>query len=145
MTAAKKWPAPLAGRGGASSGKYLSSNNIQQTATAVKLDLPSWMAEKLASIAARVDVWQLEQEQNAILASMLRCYPKQAEKLPNSFRDKIILQKPRELEPLHRASVIIAAYDWKDVADVFGEATPEEKAAATFDALSFALREGGGI
>ncbi|SLM18281.1 hypothetical protein SPIRO4BDMA_40853 [uncultured spirochete] len=107
--------------------------------------LPDWMTEKLGKIAATTDIWALEQESITILASEIRTFPELAEIFPKTFRTKVQHGKPRELEPLERASIIIAAYDWQAVLDLWKGSTIEEKVAAKFGALAFALRQGGEI
>ncbi len=107
------------------------------------LDLPEWMIEKLSKIAAMMDVWNLEQEFVSILAAEIRNYTELAKILPNDFCTKVLAQKPRELEPIERAAIIITAYDWQSVCDVWAPSTTEEKIAAQFGALAFALRQGG--
>jgi hypothetical protein len=105
--------------------------------------LPAWMSEKLGKIAAKTDLWQFEQEAIIILAAEISNYPEIAKILPDAFRAKVQEQKPRELEPIERAALAIARWNWLNVVDCFTEATPEAKIAAKLDALAFALREGG--
>ncbi|HOE98382.1 MAG: hypothetical protein KBB90_01410 [Spirochaetia bacterium] len=137
MTAASvKKPAGRAGKG---SGNCISSNNITNIANNVKL--PEWIIEKLAKIAARTDIWQLEQEEIAILAAEIRNFPESAKILSADFRQKVQAEKPRELEPIERAAIIIIAWDWRDVADIYRNCSLMEKVTARLDALAFVLRK----
>ena len=106
--------------------------------------LPAWMTEKLVKIAATMDdIWGFEQREITILASEIKSFPDEAKILPADFREKVVRGKPRELEPLERAAVIIVAYDWRAICDVWQGAAIEEKILAQFGALAFALRQGG--
>jgi hypothetical protein len=104
--------------------------------------LPQWMMERLSRIATEIDIWTFEQETISILATEIRNYSYLAEFLPIDFREKVKAQKPRELSFVKRASIIITAYDWKAVCDVWKSCTIEEKVAAQFNTLSFALQQG---
>jgi hypothetical protein len=105
-------------------------------------ELPEWAVEKLAKIAATIDIWTFEQESVVILAAEIRNYPELAKALPNDFCNKVQVQKPRELEPIERAAVILVAYDWKAVCDVWQGTDLAEKVAAQLGALAFALAQG---
>ena len=138
MTAASvKKPAWRAGKG---SGNCISSNNITNIANNVKL--PEWIIEKLAKIAARTDIWQLEQEEIAILAAEIRNFPESAKILSADFRQKVQAEKPRELEPIERAAIIIIAWCWRrNVTDIYRNCSLMEKVTARLDALAFVLRK----
>lgn len=136
----KKPAAGIAGLNTWEAGKVYNVNIADQVST---VNVPDWMTEKLAKIAAKTDIWTFEQEAAVILGSEIRCFPKHAQVLPDAFRQKALTGKPRELEPLERAAVIVAAYDWRSVCDLWDGAPLEEKVAAQFDALVFALRQGG--
>lgn len=103
--------------------------------------LPQWMMERLSKIATEIDIWTFEQEAISILATEIRNYSYLAESLPIDFREKVKAQKPRELSFIARASIIMMAYDWRAICDVWESCTIEEKVAAQFNTLSFALRQ----
>lgn len=111
------------------------------------LELPPWMTEKLAKIAATFDdderFWSSEQEEVSILTAAIRNFPEEAKILPADFRERVARGKPRELPPLERSAIILTAYDWRNVCDVWKGATLEDKIAAQFGALAFALQQGG--
>ena len=139
--AAQKMPAAQAGFEQCGNHSSNSNYNLQREINNVKL--PSWMLEKLSRLAAEQDIFQLEQEEIAILAHAIHAYPELAEILPSVFRTKIQNQKPRELEPIERAAIIIEAVDWRVIVDCFDEGTIGGKIHAKFEAIAFALREGG--
>ncbi|HOO02698.1 MAG TPA: hypothetical protein PLE76_08290 [Rectinema sp.] len=136
-----KKPAAQAGFGRDGNVQNAYNYNLQQELDDVKL--PQWMLEKLSRLAAEQDIFQLEQEEIAILAHAIHAYPELAEILPSVFRTKIQNQKPRELEPIERAAIIIEAVDWRVIVDCFDEGTIGGKIHAKFEAIAFALREGG--
>jgi hypothetical protein len=105
------------------------------------LELPEWMGEKLAKIAVKIDIWTFESI--AILAPEIRTFPELSKVLPNDFCSKVQAQKPRELEPTERAAIIITAYDWQQICDIWHDTELTEKVAAQFGALAFALAQGG--
>ncbi len=109
------------------------------------LELSEWMSKKLAEIAAKIDIWTFEQESISIFAAEIRNYSELTKALPHDFCSKIQAQKPRELEPTERAAITVTASDWQAVCDVWAPCTTEEKVAAQFYALAFALRQGGAI
>lgn len=108
------------------------------------LQLPNWIKEKLAKIAVKsTDIWLTEQHAIYILAAEIRKFPEFASILPPSFCKKVQEQKPRELEPIERAALIIAAYDWQAIADCSITAAFEEITRLKIEAFAFGLREGG--
>ena len=106
-------------------------------------ELPAWMIEKLAKIAAVTDIWQLEQEELIILAAIFRTLPETAQMLSEAFCAKVSAGKPRELEPLERAAIAIEAYDWRNVAHFYIDASVSEKGQAKVEVLASLLRNGG--
>ncbi len=139
--AAQKMPAAQAGFEQCGNHSSNSNYNLQREINNVKL--PSWMLEKLSRLAAEQDIFQLEQEEIAILAHAIHAYPDLAKILPSVFRTKIQNQKPRELDAIERAAIIIEAFDWMLIVDCYAAATTEEKFNAKFEALAFCLKQGG--